>query len=323
MRFVIYGAGAIGGVVGVRLHQHGHQVLLIARGAHHDAIAANGLTLETPEGSSTHRIPVAREPAAAQLTDDDVVLLAVKSQDTYGCLTALRDAKPDGVRVVLLQNGVENERVALRILPDVYGAVVLCPTAHLEPGVVQAFGSPTGKIDVGRYPGGIDDTVIAVTDALAGSDFGSLPNPDIITAKYAKLIDNLANAAQAVCGVGAPELETLIDAVRHEGETILDAAGINHVPENPENQPQNFVWNGIGEIDGRPRGGGSTWQSVQRGTPLETDWLTGEVVLVARSHGLAAPLNTLLQSLAHETARRGLQTGWITPAEVLARAGVS
>jgi 2-dehydropantoate 2-reductase len=203
MRFVIFGAGAIGGVVGARLHQSGYDVALIARGAHHDAIAAGGLILETPVDTTVHRIPVAKNPAALGITDDDVVLLAVKSQDTKGALEDLRDAAPHGVPVVLLQNGVENERTALRILPEVYGGVVLSPTAHLEPGIVQAFGTgTTGKIDVGRFPHGVDDTVTAVTGALSASRFQSLPNPDIMSAKYAKLIDNLANAAQAVCGVG-------------------------------------------------------------------------------------------------------------------------
>ncbi len=323
MRFVIFGTGAIGGVVGARLHQSGHDVALIARGAHHDAIAADGLTLETPADTTTHRIPVARTPAGLGIGDDDVVLLAVKSQDTRHALENLRDARPQGAPVVLLQNGVENERIALRMLSDVYGAVVLVPGAHLEPGVVQAFATgSTGKIDVGRFPHGVDETVTAVTDALAASRFESLPNPDIMTAKYAKLIDNLANAAQAVCGVGAEGLDDLIEVVRDEGSAVLDAAGINHLPENPENQPQRYLYQGIGEIPGRPPAGGSTWQSLTRGTSLETDYLTGEIVFQARLNGSRAPLNELLLALINQTVREGLKPGWITPAEIRRRAGL-
>jgi 2-dehydropantoate 2-reductase len=324
MRFVILGAGAIGGVVGVRLHQSGYEVALIARGAHHDAIAADGLTLETPEGSSTYRLPVARTPAALGITDDDVVLLAVKSQDTKAAMEDLRDARPDGVPVVLLQNAVENERTALRILPDIYGAVVLSPMAHLEPGVVQALMTTpyTGKIDVGRFPHGVDATVTAVTDALAASQFESLPNPEIMAAKYAKLVDNLANAFQAVCGVGAQGLDDLIEVARAEGRTVLDAAGINYLPADPANRPQNFTWQGVGAIPGRPPAGGSTWQSLTRGTPLETDYLTGEIVMQARLSAAAAPLNELILKLIHQTVREGRAPGWITPAEIRARAGI-
>ena len=134
MRFVIFGAGAIGGVVGARLHQSGHAVTLIARGAHLDAIRRDGLTLVTPVERVVLPIPAVGEPGGVDWTGDEVVLLATKSQDTLAALTALRDAAGSAVPVVCLQNGVENERVALRLMDEVYGAVVMLPAAHLEAG---------------------------------------------------------------------------------------------------------------------------------------------------------------------------------------------
>ena len=144
MRFVVYGAGAIGGVVGARLAQHGHDVVLIARGAHLDAIRAHGLTLEDPTGSAVLTCRSPGQPAeSSAFATDDVVVLAMKSQDTAA---AVRDARRrraavDAGRV--LQNGVENERAALRRFANVYGVCVMCPTAHLDPGVVQAYSAPT------------------------------------------------------------------------------------------------------------------------------------------------------------------------------------
>jgi 2-dehydropantoate 2-reductase len=114
VRFVIIGAGAIGGVVGVRLDQAGGDVLLVARGADHDAIATDGLTLETPQQRVTVTIAVARTADAVSFGEDDVVLLATKSQDTAAALEALRVAARADTPVVCLQNGVENERIALR-----------------------------------------------------------------------------------------------------------------------------------------------------------------------------------------------------------------
>ena len=64
MRFVVFGAGAIGGVVGASLHQAGHEVALIARGEHYRAIRERGLTFERPAESITLEIPVADSPAA-------------------------------------------------------------------------------------------------------------------------------------------------------------------------------------------------------------------------------------------------------------------
>ncbi|HUA71031.1 MAG TPA: 2-dehydropantoate 2-reductase N-terminal domain-containing protein, partial [Solirubrobacteraceae bacterium] len=82
MRFVIFGAGAIGGVVGANLHESGHDVALIARGAHYEAIRSNGLTLETPHRTTVLEIPVAESPDAVHWTGDDLVMVATKSQDT-------------------------------------------------------------------------------------------------------------------------------------------------------------------------------------------------------------------------------------------------
>ncbi len=141
------GAGAIGGVAGARLHQSGQDVLLIARGAHGEAIAARGLTLETPDERVTLPIPVAATPAEAGLRADDVVLLATKSQDTAAAVESLLDGASAGTPVVCLQNGVENERVVARRFAGAYAAVVMSPTVHLEPGVVLAYGARIDRAD--------------------------------------------------------------------------------------------------------------------------------------------------------------------------------
>ena len=150
-------------------------------------------------------IPVADSPAAREWSGDEVVLLATKSQDTVGALTGAAAAAPASTPVVCLQNGVENERIALRLFANVYGAVVMSPTAHLEPGIVQAYGTQgTGVIDVGRYPSGLDALSEEIANALGASDFSSMARPDIMRFKYAKLLSNLANAVDAICEPGPP-----------------------------------------------------------------------------------------------------------------------
>jgi 2-dehydropantoate 2-reductase len=124
MRYVIFGAGAIGGAVGARLHKSGHDVLLIARGAHYQKMAADGLTIATPAERFTARIPVVSSTADAGLRDGDAVLLCVKSQQSWEALLAVRDAAARAgvsVPVVCMQNGVDNERKALRLFPETYG----------------------------------------------------------------------------------------------------------------------------------------------------------------------------------------------------------
>ena len=230
MRFVVYGAGAIGGVVGGRLAQSGHEVVLIARGDHHDAIRDHGLKLVTPDAEPvTLSIPVVSHPAGIDFRDDDVVLLAMKSQHTGKALSALSAAAPASVAVVCVQNGVANEPAALRLFDDVYGVCVVCPALHLEPGVVEARAVPvTGLLDVGAYPGGVGARGEKVAAAFASATFDSVPRDDIMRWKYHKLLNNLGNAVDALCGSDA-DTGAVVRRARAEGVAVLAAAGIDAV----------------------------------------------------------------------------------------------
>jgi 2-dehydropantoate 2-reductase len=315
VRFVVFGAGAIGGVVGACVHQTGHEVALIARGEHYRAIRDRGLTFERPGESITLEIPVADSPDALEWTGDEVVLLATKSQDTADAVAALRAAAPGGVAVVCLQNGVDNERTALRLFRKVYGAVVMMPTAHLEAGVVQAYGTRgVGVIDVGRYPTGLDPLAEVVAATFDEAGISSQARPDVMRFKYAKLISNLLNAVDAIVEPG-PAGEELTRLAQEEGRAVLVAAGIEFVAEEANDVIGRWQRLDIQPIEGRPRAGSSTRQSFARGaSTVETDYLNGEIVLLGRLHGVPTPINAALCELSdrHLRERRGLQT---VPAE--------
>jgi 2-dehydropantoate 2-reductase len=75
----------------------------------------------------------------------------------------------------------------------------------------------------------------------------------------------------------------------------------------------------IKPIAGAMRGGGSSWQSLQRGTgTIEVDFLNGEIVLLGRKHGVDTPVNAMLQRLANDAARRHAPPGSVTPEQLLA-----
>jgi 2-dehydropantoate 2-reductase len=320
VRFVVFGAGAIGGVVGACLHQAGREVALIARGEHGRAIRERGLTFERPGSSVTLRIPVAQSPAELEWDGDEVVLLATKGQDTAGALAALRAAAPAATPVVCVQNGVENERIALRLLPHVYGAVVMSPTAHLEPGVVQAFGTQgVGVIDVGRYPHGVDALAENVAYAFAGSGFSSEARPDIMRFKHAKLLANLGNAVDALCSAG-PAASEVTALARGEGKAALTAAGIEFVAEEVNDVQARWARLDVQPIEGRPRAGSSTRQSLVRGTPgIETDYLNGEISLLGRLHGVPTQINDALCELSDRHVRERREPGTVPAEEILAR----
>jgi 2-dehydropantoate 2-reductase len=321
MRFIIFGAGAVGGVVGAKLHQSGFAVALIARGAHYEAIRKNGLMLEWPGGSAVLEIPVAESPAGLEWTAGDVVLIATKSQDTAAALLALRDVAPTTTPVVCVQNGVENERLALRLFPNVYGAVVMSPTAHIEPGIVQAYGTQgTGVIDVGRYPSGLDALCEQIADALDTSDFSSVARPDIMRFKHAKLISNLANAVDAICEPGPPAGE-VIELAQEEGRAVLHAAGIEFVADDVNDVVGRWERLDVQPIAGRERAGSSTRQSIARGMPtVETDYLNGEVALLGRLHRVPTPVNDALCELSARHVRERRAPATLPAGEVLALA---
>jgi 2-dehydropantoate 2-reductase len=320
VRFIVYGAGAIGGAIGGRLFQAGHEVTLMARGDHLRALKDDGLTLASPEGSVALRVPAVGHPAEAALRDGDVVILAMKSQDTAAALTDLSAHAPPGIRVVCAQNGVENERVALRLFPHVYGMAVMLPATHLEPGVVVAHLAPTtGLLDLGRYPGGVDSPAEEIAAALSGATFGSQPRPDIMRWKYRKLILNLGNAVEAVCGPDAARSTPLARMARAEGEACLRAAGIDAVSVDDDRARRGDVFQ-LRQVPGHERQGGSSWQSLARRLgSVETDYLTGEIVLLGRLHRVPTPVNDLLQLLANQMAVEGRAPGSVAADDVLSR----
>ena len=162
MRYIIIGAGAVGGAIGGRLFQSGYEVVLVARGPHLDALRAHGLRLVTPDGRATLPVPAVGSPSELGLRDGDVLVLAVKTQDAAAALAdwawqAVRGGTvaADSLPVVCAQNGVASERIALRRFRHVYGMCVWLPATHLEPGTVEAQGGPlSGMLHIGRYPSG-------------------------------------------------------------------------------------------------------------------------------------------------------------------------
>ena len=317
MRFVVLGAGAIGGVVAGRLAKAGLEVVAIARGAHLDAIRGGGLRVEAPDETFAAHIAAVEHPARIAWRPDDVVLLAVKTQDVAAAVRAL----PAELGVACLTNGVEAERLALRAVRHVYGACVMMPAAHLAPGVVQVFSSPVpGRIDLGRYPGGDDATAAAIAGALRAAGFASDVRADIMRWKRGKLLSNLANAVEALCGLTGRSSE-IARLARAEGLACFAAAGLSSTTADEDAALRAELR--VGTIAGANRAGGSTWQSLaRRAGSVETDYLNGEIALLGRLHGVPAPINEGLQRLAAEAARAGTPPGSMPLAELEARLGL-
>jgi 2-dehydropantoate 2-reductase len=331
VRYIIIGAGAVGGTIGGYLFQGGHDVVLVARGAHLDALRAHGLKLATPDGTSTLAIPAVGGPGELELRDGDVLVIATKTQDAaavYGewAWQPVGDwTATESLPVVCAQNGVASERLALRLFRHVYGMCVWLPATHLEAGTVQAQGTPlAGLLAVGRYPRGTDGIVREIGADLARSRFLAPVASEVMRWKYGKLLSNLGNAIEALCGHEAashpdqvPGAGELLSRVRAEGVAVLDAAGIAYVSDE-ESAAARGDQVRIGPVNGALRGGGSSWQSLTRGTgTIEADFLNGEIALLGRTRDVPTPVNEALQRLANQAARERKAPGSTSPAEIL------
>lgn len=334
MRWIIYGAGAIGGTIGARLHMAGESVVLIARGEHANVMANSGMTFIHPgsaESGNTEnasesverlQLDVVEHPSHLQPGAGDVVLLCMKTQHTAGALADLVTSGFYEQPVFCVQNGVANERMVARRLPNVFGTVVNLPASHLEPGVIATYagagGQAGGVLDSGSYPGdpvAVDAQAEAVCAGLRRAGFAATATPDVMAQKYAKLLTNLSNALELILA-NRDDFRAAGRALRSEAIACFAAAGISYVPIREYVARNSSIYEPV-NLPSAPRGGGSTWQSLQRGAAeIETDYLNGEIVLLGKLHGLSTPANARVQTLAQQviSGRRNAQS--LTWAEI-------
>lgn len=318
MRFVVYGVGAIGGTVAAALAAAGQDVVGIARGAQLQAIRADGLLLRAVAGEVRARFGCVAHPREIAFRPDDMILLTMKTQDTWPALQALRAAGVTGQPVFCVQNGVENERMALRLFPNVHGVTVMMPATYSVPGEVAVFAGPRyGMFDLGRYPDGLDADDAVLATALEAANIAAFPAADVMASKYGKLRMNLVNILGAALGQGADQGEWP-ERLRAEAVAVYSAAGIAWTDVGPDDPRRRDLLTS-GDVAGARRTGNSTLQSLLRGAAsLETDYLNGEIVLLGRKHDVPTPANTAMTRLAARMLRDGAVPGALRLADLAA-----
>ncbi|MBN9793930.1 ketopantoate reductase [Pseudonocardia sp. TMWB2A] len=294
-RYVVVGAGAVGATLAAELHLAGREVVLVARGAHLDALRG-GLRYLRPEGEQRVAVPAAAQDEVA-LRPEDVLLLATKAQDADAALVTWA-ARPVAGRtaaaalpVVVLQNGLDTERAALRRFATVYGAVVWSPTTYVTPGEVVSPGAPAaGLVWLGRFPAGRDARAGEIAADLTAARHPTQVVDDVPRWKAGKLPVVLGNALDALYPP-SPLRERAAAALRAEAHEVYRAAGVD--PADPRVESTLDLGSpAVHPVPGVAAGGGrSTWQSLRRGASPETDFLNGEIVLLAGLHGTTAPRN--------------------------------
>src|SRR6201999_1441888 len=206
-RYIIVGAGAIGGTVGGVLARAGVSTVLVARGRHAETLASTGLTLRTPDG--IFRTPVTAVSGAEhlRLTSDDVLVFATKTQQLDAALQQWVDQPvhgSDGVEgtagdllpaLTALNGGVAEEK-ALPYFRRVFGVCVWLPAVHLEPGEVIVRSWPVvGQFHMARWPASVStqrdaELLIALGEAWSPAGIRVRTPDDVAPGKYNKLLSN-------------------------------------------------------------------------------------------------------------------------------------
>jgi 2-dehydropantoate 2-reductase len=307
---VIIGAGGIGVTFAAELDRAGRDVVLVARGAQLDALRAGELRYARPDGTRRLTLPGIGDPGEIELAPGDVLVLATKTQDVEPLIAqwARRPVRQaDGtvapaavsIPVLTLQNGLEAERIALRRFKTVFGGVLWVAASYIQAGEVSAPGWPAvGVVWVGAYPGGAHPGAATIAADLRASGFEAQAVDDIRRWKAAKLLSSVTFALSALYPPGELR-DRASHLLREEAREILTVSGedIAEIARESTADTRRATPRPAG---GPAYGGNSTWQSITRSSPLETDFLNGEIVLAARLLGRTAPAN---EAVAERTYR--------------------
>jgi len=293
-RVLVIGAGAVGGAIGGLLHASGLPVQLVARGEHGDAIRRSGLSLRLPGRKLSLSIPSVASIDDLSFQSGDIALLSTKLQDAEAALDQLLRIAGPTLPIVCAVNGVDGERFAAARFDRVASMLVWILATYLAPGEVQIYGAPCPAVlDIGLYPAGEAPWIDALCGQLRAAGFDSQPQPEMQRWKLGKWITNLGSAAQALV---SDDWRAVAQRAQREGEAVLRAAGLDHVSQQALQERTRRVE--AQPIDGRPRPGGSTWQSRARGKPLETPWIEGAMAALGRRVGVPTPILEALTDAA-------------------------
>jgi len=313
MRICIFGAGAVGGHLAARLAATGHDVSVVARGAHLEAMKHRGVKLlhsdEVIAGS------VRTEGIGVQ----DAVFVTLKANMLGVFADAAAQLLGPDTAVVFAQNGIPwwyaedmesldpGRKLKARIpRKNVVGGVVYSANEVVEPGVIRNFVPNNNMLVIGSIEAREAAMVELLRQALEKSGMSSPRPEDIRHAVWAKLVQNLGNASLCLLAetttsgvTDDPALAELSRRMRQEATAIAAAHGID-IARAPSRPSGGHVSGAVGH---RP----SMLQDYERGRPMEIEAQLMAPLAFARKAGVPTPtLDMILPLAAHKAAAKGL-----------------
>ncbi|APW38077.1 2-dehydropantoate 2-reductase [Rhodoferax koreense] len=289
MKIAVMGAGAVGCYYGGMLARAGHEVVLIGRPQHVEAVLRDGLLLDTQ--TFTAHVPMAASTDASAVAGAALVLFCVKSTDTESAAAEMRPHLLPGALLLSLQNGVDNADRLQAALPDqeVAASVVYVASEMAGPGHIRHHGR-------GELVLAATKTTPQVAAMLTDAGVPTEVSDNVAGALWAKLILNCAyNALSAiaqlpygrvVAGEGVP---AVMRDVVDECVAVARANGVR-LPGDPHVAVEQLVLS-------MPNQYSSTAQDMARGKRSEIDHLNGYVMRRGEALGVATPVNRALHTL--------------------------
>jgi len=319
MRFCIVGAGAIGGFLGVRLAAAGHDVSMIARGAHLAAIRATGARLVVGGATTVARVAASDDPA--DLGPQDHVILTLKAPALPGLVPRLAPLLGPDTTVVTAMNGIPwwfcqgiggalegarldavdpGGRLAACVDPArIVGCVIHAGASVMEPGVVRhaagdhfIFGEPSHRL-TGR--------VQALADAATAGGLRGATTENIHQDVWLKLLGNLSMGAVSLLTAATlkdigddPGLRAVAARLLDESRAVGECFGLRLDMTNDARID-------LGAALGRFRP--SILQDLEAGRPMEIDAMITVVAELGKRAGRATPALDIVLDLIQGRAR--------------------
>lgn len=289
LSIAVMGAGSVGCYFGALLARAGHQVTLIGRPSHVQAIAQHGLRLQT--ATEDVLIPIAASTDAASVAGANVVLFCVKSTDTEAAAAQIKPHLAPHAQVLSLQNGVDNDERLRKVLgaQPVAATVVYVATGMAGAGHVRHFGR--GELVIAPSPMGNE-----IARQFSAAGIPTEVSDSVRAALWQKLIINCVyNALSALTQqpygwlVAQDGSAAVMQDITAECKAVAVADGVN-LPAEVDAAVAAIARTMPGQLS-------STAQDLARGKPTEIDHLNGYVVQRGQALGIATPANRMLQLL--------------------------
>jgi len=325
MKFIVYGAGAVGSVLGGMLSLNHHDVCLVGRDAPTDAVNREGLRLKSAT-AEYHAHPLASTVIPPDATPGtDCVLVAVKTQDLSAAIDTIAPMFAPDTPVICLQNGIVAEETASARFAHVFGGVVRMTCSMVQPGHVSFQNS--GRVIVGKYPKGTDAFARTVATAISEAGFDAVASRDIMADKWLKLAVNVQSGFHAVIDArdhDTNEFHALKLGILEETRRVFKAAKIrarscDGKDPSIEDMMETLRRPQARRVEHGVKLRNSVWQDLYLKRPsVEAEFIHGPVIELGRTQGVSTPYNRASLDVVQRCHREGLGPESVRLSEVAA-----